>query len=380
MFKKKNSIYVAALLIVLLCIIESILRMEHIIVKSTPYTLSLDNFHPFLQGRLTTRNNMENNLLHINSFGFRGPEITKNKTQSTYRIIVLGGSTVLNVGIPFEQTFGNILQEKLQKIYPDKKIEVLNGGMDGYTSEHSLIQYLFFVKDFHPDLLIMWHGINDMYESCVGNSLTYKSYQSDYSHNFGSLANIIHSYYTQEQYPLFFHIHFVTFDFIAHAFFYNFYSDINPYFHTNVLSFLIPHFLHPILMKEFPSLISYKRNLSSFIQITKTDGVPLILGNQPFLYSLSIDKQFVTRHWYMQSACATKNTYPTTQSLIDGITRFNNATKDIASQYSVPFVDLERILPKTFTYFFDDVHNSAKGNASIANALFTFITTHEYIK
>lgn len=56
-------------------------------------------FHPFLQNTL----NIKDNDLHINSHGFRADEITKAKPEGTYRIFVVGGSTVLCDKVPFEK-------------------------------------------------------------------------------------------------------------------------------------------------------------------------------------------------------------------------------------------------------------------------------------
>ena len=372
---------VLIVLLLLLGISETFLRVKGWYVHSEPYILTMDNYHPFLQGHLTAENNKQNSELHIDSYGFRGDEININKSSKTYRIVVLGGSTVLNVAIAYNQTFGKLLEDDLQKRYPDKKIEVLNAGMDGYTSEHSLIQYLFYIKDFHPDLVIMWQGWNDMAYACPGNPTTNGVYKSDYSQIKGSLTNVLQTYYSQQVVPVSINIHFVTFDFIQHAFTYNFYSDFSPFYNTVLIPYLVHHGiirLHPIAIK-FPSLPSYRRNLISLIHATKDDNVALIIGNQPYLYNTTIDKQFVLPHWLIQKECAQSNTYATTQSLITGMNLFNNTTREVATNNNVPFIDLASAMPKTDHYFTDDIHYTNAGNKKIAEYLYDYIVKGKFI-
>jgi len=160
--------------------------------------------------------------LHVNSLGFRGEEIQQTKPKNTFRLAVLGGSTVLNQEVSYEKNAVRLLEEKLQKYYPDKKIEVINAGKDGYNSEHSLIQYMFKIKDLDPDLIIMWHGANDMGESCSTGDITYGDYKSDYSHQFGPLAHIVFNYFRPQ--PLI-QIKLVSVDFLFRALNDNLYSD-----------------------------------------------------------------------------------------------------------------------------------------------------------
>lgn len=382
-YKFKKVLLLFLSLLILLILSEVLLRITGQRVKEEPYTLNLDNFHLFLQSTLTTRNNKENPSLHINSFNFRGDEVKKEKEQNTFRIFVLGGSTVLNVGVSYEESFAKILQDKLSKEFPAKKIEVLNAGMDGYTSEHTIIQYLFSIRDFMPDLIITWQGINDMYYSCTGNYFTKGNYQTDYSHQLGLVAVPIKQYFSDSKYPVSLRFQLVTFDFLRHTFAYNFYSDINPLFNKDVAKKLTELKLSPYRpseMRNFPSIDSYKRNLLTLINILKDDNVPLILGDQAYLYSKSLDNPKIPFQWYMQKNCLNGKNYPDTKSLIYGMDLFNKTTQDVALETGTVFIDFEKQLPKTKEYFFDDVHSTEKGNSKIADILFEEILRKGFIK
>lgn len=310
---------------------------------------------------------MENKLLNINSFGFRGPEIKKEKAQNEYRIFVLGGSTVFNVAIPYNKTFERLLEEKLAEKFPQRQIKVINAGADGYTSEHSLIQYMFYIRDFNPDLIISLQGINDMYYSCAPPYFTSGTYSSDYSHSYGSLAKMINSYFSDK---ISININSVVLNYVSSFIKDNFYSDItNKYVNYTQYQFKIGG----IKIHEYRSIDSYLRNLNYFASIVSGDHTRLIFINQPYLYSVKNKYDALPRNWFVQRFCSDGKNYPNLESLIYGINLFNSATKSIADKNNLMFVDLESQVPKSLDYFTDDVHYTEKGNSLIADIL------HEYI-
>ncbi len=365
---QKVALLIIALLISLF-ISESYLR-NHNIRLSTQQTLPKEDFHPFLQLQNTKKDNETRPQLHIDDEGFRGEEIKITKPTNTYRIFILGGSTVLNEFTPYEENSSRLLEKRLQLYFPDKKIEVLNAEVRYYNSEHSIIQYLFKIKDFHPNLLIVWQGANDMAASCadIGND-TFGKYKSDYSHKFGPLITVFNYFYSPQK-----TINLLTLDFLKFIISNILYSDFKNY-GKNARSLSKPPG-KPIDM-TFKSIDSYKRNLMSLIKITREDGVKLILGNQPYLYNAKLDK---SHSWDLEWVCRTKNTYPNISSLIKGIRQFNEATKEIAHNENVPYVDIEEKIPKSEEYFSDDFHfYPAKSNKIVADTLFEYIINNNII-
>jgi hypothetical protein len=94
------------------------------------------------------------------------------KPVDTYRVIVLGGSTVMGTGAPRpSQNIVGMLQKAVRErelTGPNgKRVEFINAGVYGYTSAQ---EYLYFVADllrFKPDLVVVYDGWNDsdFYES-----------------------------------------------------------------------------------------------------------------------------------------------------------------------------------------------------------------------
>ena len=82
-----------------------------------------------------TQPNQHYETINVNSFGFRGDEISKDKQRETYRIFLVGGSTVFGAGSSSDNnTIPGILQELLDNERSDYKFEVINAGIPGANS------------------------------------------------------------------------------------------------------------------------------------------------------------------------------------------------------------------------------------------------------
>lgn len=95
-----------------------------------------------------------------NNFGLRDDPIAVPKPPGRLRILCLGGSTT-EEGPTNAATYPNILERALQARFPDRDLEVINGGVSGMTlfSHHlRLPDYL----TMQPDLVVFYIGINDV--------------------------------------------------------------------------------------------------------------------------------------------------------------------------------------------------------------------------
>jgi lysophospholipase L1-like esterase len=326
------------MLIVLLCIIflavEISLRQKYTGIEGGDFVYTVDNFHPFLQAKLDKHEN-----LHVNSLGYRGEEICVKKPENTYRIVVLAGSTVLNREVTFEENAVRLLEKKLRQKYPNKKIEVINAGKDYYTSEHSIIQYIFNISELKPDLVIMYHGLNDMWMSCLAEgTYTHGAFKSDYSHFFGVVGRMVFNYF--EPKPII-QVKLVSLDLLLRVVSDNLYSDITNKLKSSARTQIIIDLMHKkntVSTHTYPSLDTYGRNLTYLIKLTREHQVPLILGNQPSLLKKTNSFEEVNK---MGSFCKKGDRYYDLDSLKFGLDLFNNQTKKIAQEYDVIIVDLD---------------------------------------
>jgi len=106
--------------------------------------------------------NQHSQTINVNSDGFRGPEITKEKQDNTYRIIVVGGSTTYGSGVKDDETHPAHLQKIFDSKELDFKVEVINGGVPGAWSQNEVRFIKEKMIDYEPDLFIVYDGVNDI--------------------------------------------------------------------------------------------------------------------------------------------------------------------------------------------------------------------------
>lgn len=102
-----------------------------------------------------------------NKLGFRGDEIQTPKPNGAFRIVAIGGSTTYTTELNnYKLSYPYLLQEHLNKNgHPN--VEVINAGAGGWSSWESLVNFQFRVLDLNPDMIIIYHSINDIHPRMV---------------------------------------------------------------------------------------------------------------------------------------------------------------------------------------------------------------------
>jgi len=176
---KKQFVFGIIFLIIILSAVEGLLRIDDYFNNQCLYMSS--NIYPDLDyntqkqicnnyrdiAYLTAIDrqilpNQENKTIHINNFGMRGPDITQDKPNDTYRIFIIGGSTVYGSGSTSDKTtIPGFLQEKIDNSVIDQKVQVINAGIMGSTSIEEVFRIKNDLRNFDPDMIIIYHGVND---------------------------------------------------------------------------------------------------------------------------------------------------------------------------------------------------------------------------
>ena len=107
--------------------------------------------------------NQSTNSITINSLGFRGSEFSEIKSPDTYRIFMVGGSTMFGAGATSDETtIPGYLQNLLNEKDFEFNIEVINSGIQGADSNSELKLIKQKLVHYHPDLVIVYDGWNDL--------------------------------------------------------------------------------------------------------------------------------------------------------------------------------------------------------------------------
>ncbi len=119
--------------------------------------------------------------VEINSLGLRDREVSKAKPPGTYRIVVLGDSTTLGWGVPFNKMYPKILEQGLHANPPSQRwtnYEVLNTGIGNYNTSQEVASFKERWLALEPDMVLLGWYINDAEPTPKpsNNWLAYHSY------------------------------------------------------------------------------------------------------------------------------------------------------------------------------------------------------------
>jgi lysophospholipase L1-like esterase len=90
----------------------------------------------------------------INTSGVRDDEEIGEKGPNERRILLLGDSLVLSVQVPFRQTFGELLEQRLNTTPSPIRYRVINGGVQGYGPVQELLFFRSILPTVRPDIVI----------------------------------------------------------------------------------------------------------------------------------------------------------------------------------------------------------------------------------
>jgi len=157
--RRKKIFYALAAIIFSALFIEIILAASGLSISPQEkfYSNIYDHAYELVPGARMPLGNNPDVVLKVNRFGFRGPEINKNKAPDTKRIFCVGDSTTFGHFLDYEKTYCALLSEKLKgKLKSGKNIETINAGIPGTAiTEHG-----YFIKNkviqFEPDIIVLY--------------------------------------------------------------------------------------------------------------------------------------------------------------------------------------------------------------------------------
>ncbi len=139
--------------------------------------------HPYLgwvlrpNARYEKRSDETTKVIESNAYQLRDDEIVSPKPPGRIRIVCLGGSTTFDVGVTDNaRTWPNRLEALARERRPELDVEVVNAGFPGYNTATSLINLSLRIVDLDPDLVVVYHGINDLTAAQI------PEFRSDYAH------------------------------------------------------------------------------------------------------------------------------------------------------------------------------------------------------
>ncbi|MFC1587449.1 carbamoyltransferase N-terminal domain-containing protein [Planctomycetota bacterium] len=306
--------------------------------------------------------------IRINNLGFRGKDFTLAKPPGVFRVACIGGSTTFGIGASTsEKVWPQILEDLLREKYPGREFQVINAGVSGFTSAESLVNYALRVSVLEPDLVIIYHGYNDLKPNRYkGNEGV--EFQSDYSH---------------------------------------WRAPAPPQFRqdTSLLSRIGKHSMLLLKLRQeiktskrarksknirtsdedkFDTVLdagvqAFKSNIRNIAAMAKSGGARVLIGtfvsrvnfNDPWEQQKEIGRDYQI---YLP--------YLSIKGFADGIQKHNKALGDLADEMGAGLIDLATLFPKEVEYFAseqDHIHFSDKGNRLMSELCLQAIVDKQYI-
>ena len=252
-------------------------------------------------------NNISNNQMHsflqLKPIGLNEDKLID--AENDFKIFCLGGSTTNykdsnNVGWP--QRIENKLRSRV-----DNNISVFNLGVPWYTTLHTLINYEVNLRHNKPDLLIVMHSVNDLFQNTDFSYLSREGFREDYGHYFGPLSNVINQ--------------------TGHFGYY-----------WNMISNLWYHNPRKIIDEfNFPGIVSFERNLNTLIDLAEQDSVQVLILSQPNIYSDSMSNSVKNSLHMLNMEAIGKDKKWSYKTANRGFKIYSNKIKEICEDRDVLF-------------------------------------------
>lgn len=97
----------------------------------------------------------------INERGVRGDLVDIPKPDGVFRVVAVGGSTTFGHALDTDESWAAQLQTILRDEYGIPRAEVVNLGNPGYFSLDSVVNFATRGLAYQPDMVIVYHGVND---------------------------------------------------------------------------------------------------------------------------------------------------------------------------------------------------------------------------
>jgi lysophospholipase L1-like esterase len=265
------------------------------------------------------------------------------------RVTTLGGSTTHGGHLPPEQRYPAVLEDVLSEAAPH---EVLNAGMDWWTSKHSHANYVNYLRRWNPEVVVVMHAINDLYRSFSPHGYALGDYDPQWTHFFGpairgarprSLLGRIRT-------------NFAALEFDRRWF-------ANWRFQEEDLP-----------VEAFLSLPDFEFSLRSLVRTLVQDGARVVLVTQPSIYRVDLEEEALARLWFPETFCTTRDgllrrRQPSVRSMAEAMEAFNAVVARVAQEEGVALADAASRVPRTLEYFGDDVHYTQAGAATLAEVV-----------
>jgi len=284
------------------------------------YLQNVELFHPYLQ-------------LTPHDFNIRPGERNKK-----FVIVCLGGSTT-----EFKNHSGvswtDILDSLLRNTIPGKTVEVYNEGRQWYTMQHSLFHYEVNIRPKHPDMVIVMQSINDLAQNADFAYFSHGKFRDDYGHFYGPINRVLER------------------------------QTLLDYCWTMMKGcwYYTPRTV--IDTDQFPGLPTYENKLNTIVDVAQHDSTTVVLMTEAFLFKKPITDEENDALYMLHHETIGPEKEWSLETAIRGMNAYDNVCRRVAADRHLLLIDLERTVPKSLRFFYDEVHYQDTTHSLVAHTI-----------
>jgi len=292
----------------------------------------------------------------INSQGFRGPEIIKNKDKHTMRIICMGASETFGL----YENLNNEWPAQLQKLFENNNcsVQIINTSVAGLFLNDFKTYIRKYVLNIKPDIIIL-HVNPFIYIKQKKNPPERKLHLTESTNQSMTIETIKHlspglrilpkiKQLTQRTIPKKILTIYQTWDMGR---------QVDKLEKQNRLLGIEPK--DNVNLENIDRL---KTDLTNLVKYLSEMNIPVVLSSYPVLLTRENISQYI--HIFLDARRFSVEL--TLAGMIDASEKFNRAIRNVAEITGSGFVDNDATIPKNINYFGDNVHYTDDGAMIIA--------------
>lgn len=247
------------------------------------------------------------------------------KAPNAITVFCVGGSTT-ELPDSKGRDWPSRVETILRTTYGIHNVEVYNFGRQWYTSLHTLINFETNLRKHKPSVILIMQSINDVLQNADFSYFSHGVFRDDYGHFYGPVNRII------DRRSL-----------------WRYLRDV-----VSGLWYATPRKM--LTTDRFPGLETYERNISTIIELAKHDSTEVVLMTEPYLIKKEMSKEEVSSIGMTKVEAINDTMVWSSETILNGMEQYNKALEGLAHQNDLLLIDLEKEVPKSLTYFRDEVH------------------------
>ncbi len=339
---KKNITFTLVIWLLIFAVFEVGIRLydyfNKISLAEPEYTSNATSIfvsHPF-----TTYAANPDNINH-NEQGYRAEKSRLYESDpDAINIVSLGGSSTYGTRVYNKDSYPYLLEEILRRsTHTDKTINVINGGLGGYSTPNIIALLSGKIIHLDPALIIFYVGFNDAW-----TRLMFSDFKMDYSHAQKSWVEPDFSFWRYSR----------VLDVVADKLGY---PSTKPHIHSVAWRRMSGD---PESNLRNSSADAFRANLMTLIGISRTHG------SVPILVTQATD--------FKNHPLPANN-----DAWIQAMEEHTNIIRQVAGNMSVDLIDVRSLMMDKKEYFLDVLHMNGKGNRKRAEIISDYLMRNELI-